>query len=273
MTRLSSCPNCWRQVLVPPGAARRSRVRCPLCAAEFELQVLQEADLPELVLMDGAQAEHALAEEPAPADESGSRSSSDVLGVYRGGAGWGNEAREGEAPAERRIWEGEAREDEASAGPRIWESEAPPEPYAPLSAADDAWRTEIPPEAMDGAEQAVAEAAPEGGLAEGSDTGGMASSREDGSAGASPSQEPFNFYASPKTHDEGVPVEVAARQGKGREANMAIEMAKVVAGGFVGLVIAYGVLLVFFKRDPLNLADSLPRWMVPASMESDENGE
>jgi hypothetical protein len=238
---------------------------------------LQEADLPELVLMDGAEAEHALAEEPAPADESSSRSSSDVLGIYCGGAGGGTEAREGEA-----------RESEAREG------EVPPEPYAPLSAADDAWRTEIPPDAMDVADQALAEAAPEGGLAEGSDTGVMASGMEGGSAGASPSQEspsqessspvatsreealedaPFNFYASPTTHDEGVPVEVAARQGKRREANMAIEMVKVVAGGFVGLVIAYIVLLVFFKIDPLQLADSLPRWMVPASMETDENSE
>jgi len=278
MTRLSSCPNCWRQVLVPPSAARQSRVRCPLCAAEFELLVLQEAAVPELILLESAaEAEHALAEAPATADDSALTPSSDVLGAYRGGLAWGGEAREIEPPAEP-----------------SWKGEAPSEPYAPLSAPRDPWQSETPDAAIDRTDDdpETAESPPEVGSTEDSTSEEFAPRGEDGSAGASPSQEtpsqetptddtptdespsdetPFNFYASPKTHDDGVPVEVAARQGKRREANMAVELVKVVAGGFVGLVIAYGVLLMFFKTDPLDLADSLPRWMVPAALESDEN--
>jgi hypothetical protein len=273
MTRLSSCPNCWRQVLVPPSAARRSRVRCPLCAAEFELLVLQEAAVPELILLESAEAEHALAEAPATAGDSALTPSSDVLGAYRGG----------------RVWRGEAREIEAPAEPRIWEGEAPTEPYAALSPLLDPWQTETPDAAIDRGDDDsdTAESPPEVGATEAPASEEFALRGENGSAGALPSQEapsqetlsdetpsdetPFNFYASPKTHDDGVPVEVAARQGKRREANMAVELVKVVAGGFVGLVIAYGVLLVFFKTDPLDLADSLPRWMVPAALEPDEN--
>lgn len=259
MPRLSSCPNCWRQVLVPPDAVRAVRVRCPLCQAEFDLRVIQEAALPELILLDGAQpdVEHALGEEsslPGASEGTGSRPSSHVLDDYRsGGADWD--------PAEQgRL--GYAVLSESSIG--VAELPAPADEAATAGAAIDelaaAEAGDLPP-------RDDAQPPPDETWAA---TAGSLSDAPSADSGADSTSAEFNFYASPAAHDDTASVEIAARPGKRREVNMAVELVKVVAGGFVGLVIAYEVLLFFFHRDPLDLAGRLPRWMVPASLESSE---
>ena len=48
----SACPKCQKQVAIPDGAEPESRVRCPLCDAEYALSEALALAPPALILID-----------------------------------------------------------------------------------------------------------------------------------------------------------------------------------------------------------------------------
>jgi LSD1 subclass zinc finger protein len=232
MPSISSCPYCREQLAVPAGAPEDADVRCPLCQAEFTLGEVQDIALPELILVSTTR-EAVIA------------------------ATW----------ARSEVGNDSSMEDGASA------STASEGASSGAAEAIDADRIELgneqPAEGASTIDDVALAVVSQVGLMKASEpkpNEGQAKSTTAGEAGHSYDAASFNFGQSPT---ESFDAEVAAAfesrpRPKRKSPNMALELAKVIGGGFLGLVLAYQILLCA-GRDPLDIARSWPGF-VPASM-------
>ena len=227
MSIASSCPRCREPVSIPDDASLAAWVKCPLCGAEFNLREAFDLAPPSLIVLDpGAPVASIPAEGNASLMSETSSSSEIPLVQFPDQAG-------------------------VSGGlPHFADDED-----------DDSGDLHIP----------LDEEAPlDGGAMIGLGQNASANGGDDFSANAFVGDNPIGADAllgfgdpAPEVADHGGVGIESGRPRKRRQSNMLLELVKVVVGGVVGLALAYYILL-WMGRDPLEIADKFPSWLLPS---------
>jgi LSD1 subclass zinc finger protein len=261
MPTISTCPYCREQLAVPPGAAADADVRCPLCQAEFALQDVLDIALPELIVVTTPRSELVAAAVGAALATAASDSVFD-------------DSHENTAAAQAAS-NGAANDPDLSAAEDAAVSEGMPDPHHDVAAtADDKIDLSLgepAKPAADGAKPSEEDAG-KSSIDDIAIAALSAAPPADPSAesvirklGQAPSDEfhagQFDF-GQERPAAAGFDAEVAAAiesrpRPKKKAPNMALELVKVIVGGFVGLLVAYQILLCA-GRDPLQIAKSWP---------------